>query len=140
MHIDNVSALDIEKQCKTPVYIYSKSRLINNFQKLEGALTSKLGKNYPKLIAYSVKANSNIAVINVLNKLNSGADVVSSGELKRAIKAGIQPERIVFSGVGKTADELFLALQSNVLQFNFCLLYTSPSPRDLSTSRMPSSA
>jgi diaminopimelate decarboxylase len=54
----------------------------------------------------------------VLNKLNSGADVVSSGELKRAIKAGIQSERIVFSGVGKTADELFLALQSNVLQFN----------------------
>ena len=118
LHIDNVSALDIEKKCKTPVYIYSESRLINNFKKLEGALTSKLGKNHPKLIAYSVKANSNIAVINVLNKLNSGADVVSSGELKRAIKAGIQPERIVFSGVGKTADELFLALQSNVLQFN----------------------
>ena len=118
LHIDNVSALDIEKKCKTPVYIYSESRLINNYKKLEAALTSKLGKNHPKLIAYSVKANSNIAVINVLNKLNSGADVVSSGELKRAIKAGIQSERIVFSGVGKTADELFLALQSNVLQFN----------------------
>ena len=60
LHIDNVSALDIEKQCKTPVYIYSKSRLINNFQKLEGALTSKLGKNYPKLIAYSVIKGHNL--------------------------------------------------------------------------------
>ena len=82
LHIDNVSALDIEKKCKTPVYIYSESRLINNYKKLESALTSKLGKDHAILIAYSVKANSNIAVINVLNKLNSGADVVSSGELK----------------------------------------------------------
>ena len=86
--------------------------------KLENALNLKLGKNQPKLIAYSVKSNSNIAVINVLQKLNSGADVVSSGELKRAKKAGIEGNKIVFSGVGKTDEDLALALDYNVLQFN----------------------
>jgi len=118
LHIDNISALDVEKKCKTPVYIYSELCLINNFKKFENALEAKLGKNHPKLIAYSVKANSNIAVINVLHKLKSGADVVSSGELKRAVRAGIKGEKIVFSGVGKTADDLSLALDSQVLQFN----------------------
>ncbi len=118
LHIDGISALDIEKQCKTPMYIYSELSLINNFKKLEDALESKLGKGYSKLIAYSVKANSNLAVINALHKLNSGADVVSSGELKRAKIAGIQGEKIVFSGVGKTVEDLCLALDSGVLQFN----------------------
>ena len=118
LHIDQVSALDVEKQCKTPMYIYSRLSLINNFKNLENALNAKLGKDYPKLIAFSVKSNSNIAVINVLQKLNSGADVVSSGELKRAKKAGVKGEKIVFSGVGKTDEDLSLALDYKVLQFN----------------------
>ena len=118
LHIDQVSALDIEKQCKTPMYVYSSLSLVNNFKNLENALNAKLGKDYPKLIAFSVKSNSNIAVINVLHKLNSGADVVSSGELKRAKKAGIKGEKIVFSGVGKTDEDLSLALDYKVLQFN----------------------
>ena len=118
LQIDQVSALDIEKQCKTPMYIYSRLSLINNFKNFENALNAKLGKDYPKLIAFSVKSNSNIAVINVLQKLNSGADVVSSGELKRAKKAGIKGEKIVFSGVGKTEEDLSLALDYKVLQFN----------------------
>ena len=118
LHIEDISALDIEKKCKTPVYVYSESCLVNNFMKLENALNLKLGKNQPKLIAYSVKSNSNIAVINVLQKLNSGADVVSSGELKRAKKAGIEGNKIVFSGVGKTDEDFALALDYNVLQFN----------------------
>ena len=118
LHIDQVSALDIEKQCKTPMYVYSRLSLVNNFKNLENALNAKLGKDYPKLIAFSVKSNSNIAVINVLQKLNSGADVVSSGELKRAKKAGIKGEKIVFSGVGKTDEDLSLALDYKVLQFN----------------------
>ena len=118
LHIDQVSALDIEKQYKTPMYVYSSLSLVNNFKNLENALNSKLGKDYPKLIAFSVKSNSNIAVINVLQKLNSGADVVSSGELKRAKKAGIKGEKIVFSGVGKTDEDLSLALDYKVLQFN----------------------
>ena len=109
LHIDQVSALDIEKQCKTPMYIYSRLSLINNFKNFENALNAKLGKDYPKLIAFSVKSNSNIAVINILQKLNAGADVVSSGELKRAKKAGIKGEKIVFSGVGKTDEDLSLA-------------------------------
>jgi diaminopimelate decarboxylase len=118
LHIDNVSAVDIEKEYKTPVYIYSQECLVNNFKKLEEALENKLGKDHSKLIAYSVKANSNIAVINALKNHNSGADVVSSGELKRVLQAGITGEKIVFSGVGKTSDELSLALDSGVLQFN----------------------
>ena len=118
LHIDQVSALDVEKQCKTPMYVYSRLSLENNFKNLENALNAKLGKDYPKLIAFSVKSNSNIAVINVLQKLNSGADVVSSGELKRAKKAGIKGEKIVYSGVGKTDEDLSLALDYKVLQFN----------------------
>jgi len=118
LHIDDVSALDLEKKCKTPMYVYSELSLVNNFKKLENALEAKLGKDRPKLIAYSVKSNSNIAVINVLQKLNSGADVVSVGELKRARKAGIKGEKIVFSGVGKTDEDLSLALDYKVFQFN----------------------
>ena len=118
LHVDDVSLLDIEKQFTTPVYIYSKLCLSNNYKALEEALEDKLGEKHPKLIAYSVKANSNIAVINVLKKLGSGADVVSSGELKRVTKAGIKGDKIVFSGVGKTEEELSLALDSDVMQFN----------------------
>ena len=118
LHVDDVSVLEIEKQCTTPVYIYSELCLSNNYRSLEEALDNKLGKDCSKLIAYSVKANSNIAVINVLKKLGSGADVVSSGELKRVIKAGINGNKIVFSGVGKTKAELTFALDSDVMQFN----------------------
>ena len=118
LHVDDVSILAIEKKCTTPSYIYSELCLSNNYKSLEKALDKKLGKERPKLIAYSVKANSNIAVINVLKKLGSGADVVSSGELKRVKKAGINGEKIVFSGVGKTKEELTFALDSNVMQFN----------------------
>ena len=118
LHVDNISVLEIEKKCATPVYIYSELCLSNNYKALEEALENKLGKSHPKLIAYSVKANSNVAVINVLKKINSGADVVSSGELKRVIKAGITGENIVFSGVGKTKDELSFALDADVMQFN----------------------
>ena len=118
LHVDDVSILAIEKKCTTPSYIYSELCLSNNYKSLEKALDKKLGKERPKLIAYSVKANSNIAVINVLKNLGSGADVVSSGELKRVKKAGINGEKIVFSGVGKTKEELTFALDSNVMQFN----------------------
>ena len=118
LNVDGVSILDIEKKCSTPVYIYSEKSIIDNYKNFEKALENKLGKDHPKLIAYSVKANSNIAVINVLKKLNSGADVVSSGELKRVKIAGINGEKIVFSGVGKTKEELSFALDANVMQFN----------------------
>ena len=118
LHVDDVSVLAIEKKCTTPAYIYSELCLSNNYKSFEKALEKKLGKERSKLIAYSVKANSNIAVINALKKLGSGADVVSSGELKRAKKAGINGDKIVFSGVGKTKEELTFALDSNVMQFN----------------------
>ena len=72
----------------------------------------------PATICYAVKANSNIAVIKLLADMGAGADVVSSGELTRALKAGVPAKKIVFSGVGKTADELTHALKENILQIN----------------------
>src|SRR5262249_52745332 len=70
------------------------------------------------LVCYAVKANSNLAVLRVFARLGAGADVVSEGELRRALSAGIPPERIVFSGIGKTADELEAALEAGIHQIN----------------------
>ena len=118
LHFENISLEEIAEFSGTPTYVYSKEAINKNFNNLNLALENKLGINYDKLIAFSVKSNSNIAFINRLKKLNSGADVVSEGELKRALAAGIKGEKIVFSGVGKTYEEMLYALENNVLQFN----------------------
>ena len=81
---------------------------------LNWVLSSNFKKSNP-LICFSVKANSNIQILKVLKKMGSGADVVSSGELLKAIKSGIKPNKIVFSGVGKTEDEIKLAIKKNIL-------------------------
>jgi len=118
LHIEDVSLETIAVDVGTPAYLYSEAKLIENFNLFNFALEDKLGKSFKKLIAYSVKSNSNIAVINTLQKLGSGADVVSAGELKRALKAGIKGENIVFSGVGKTIEEIEFAIGKNINQFN----------------------
>ena len=118
LHVENVSLVKISKNVGTPLYVYSKKQFQNNYNLLTSSLNKTLGKKYDILIAYSVKSNSNIAVINILNSLNSGADVVSLGELKRSLKSGISGDRIVFSGVGKTSEEMSFALDANILQFN----------------------
>ena len=118
LHVENVSLVKISKNVGTPLYVYSKKQFENNYNLLTSSLNKTLGKKYDILIAYSVKSNSNIAVINILNSLNSGADVVSLGELKRSLKSGISGDRIVFSGVGKTSEEMSFALDANILQFN----------------------
>ena len=118
LHIENVSLKEIAESSGTPTYVYSEETLHKNFNSLNAALEKKLGVHHDKLIAFSVKSNSNIAFINCLSKLNSGADVVSEGELKRSLAAGIRGDKIVFSGVGKTSEEMLFALENNVLQFN----------------------
>lgn len=95
---------------KTPFYLYSKKTLVHYFNHFTNS-----AKRYDipsPLVCYALKANSNLDVLKILQKLGSGADVVSGGELKKAIKAGIAPEKIVFSGVAKTAEEIKLALRS----------------------------
>ena len=96
----------------TPFYCYSAATLERHYRVFEKAVP----KN--SLIAFSVKANGNLGVLKTLGKLGAGADVVSGGELKKALAAGIAPEKIVFSGVGKTAEEMRLALAAGIHQFN----------------------
>ena len=113
LRVENVSALALTKKYKTPFYCYSLSQLKNNFYNF-----SKAFKTSKPLICFSVKSNSNINLLRELKKMGSGADVVSSGELLKAIKAGINKKKIVFSGVGKTEDEIKLAIKEGVLLIN----------------------
>jgi diaminopimelate decarboxylase len=113
LHAENVAIADIAAQVGTPFYCYSSATLARHAQVFAHAF----GKLKP-LICFAVKANSNIAVLKLLGQCGLGADVVSGGELRRALAAGIAPEKIVFSGVGKTADEMRFALEVGIHQFN----------------------
>ncbi len=112
LYVENVKVADIASKFGTPLYIYSKNHFVNQFKLLDGKITRK------HLICYALKANSNLAVINTFAKLNAGADVVSAGEIFRAKTAGIDTRKIVFSGVGKTVDEIQYALENDILMFN----------------------
>lgn len=117
LYVENIAISDIADQVGTPFYCYSTATLTHHFAVLTAAFEK--AKLTPKpLICFSVKANSNIAVIATLAQCGAGADIVSSGELERALRAGIAPERIVFSGVGKTPDEMAKALYAGILRFN----------------------
>jgi diaminopimelate decarboxylase len=97
----------------TPCYLYSRATIERHWQAFDSALGEQ-----PHLVCYAVKANSNLAVLNVLAKLGSGFDIVSMGELERVLKAGGSADKIVFSGVGKTADEMRRALDVGIRCFN----------------------
>lgn len=118
MHAENVPLPKIAEEVGTPVYVYSRATLERHAQVFRDAL-APLGKdgNAP-LIAFAVKSNPNLAVLKVLQRQGFGADVVSGGELIRALAAGIAPEDVVFSGVGKTSAELELGLNKKIGQFN----------------------
>jgi len=113
LYVESVSLARIAEQWGTPVYVYSLSEIESSFKRFSAAF-----KHQNVLIAYSVKANSNQAVIAALSALGAGADVVSQGELRRALLAGIPGNRIVFSGVGKKGAELEAGLRAGVHQFN----------------------
>jgi diaminopimelate decarboxylase len=110
---ENVSLQSLAEQHGTPLYVYSKATITGHFTRLDAAL-SKLNH----LICYAVKANSNLAVLNTIVKLGGGFDIVSAGELYRVIKAGGDPGKCTFAGVGKTRDEIEFALKSGIYCFN----------------------
>jgi len=116
LYCEGVPLAKIAAEIGTPVYVYSSATLERHFTVLRDALTGA-GLVEP-LIAYAVKANSNVAVLRTLANLGAGADVVSEGEIRRALAAGVPPERIVFSGVGKTEGEIAFALQTGVSEIN----------------------
>jgi len=113
LFVENVSVKRLLSKFNTPFYLYSESGIIKNYN-----LFSNNFKKSKPLICFSVKANSNIQILKVLKKIGSGADVVSGGELLRVIKSGIKPNKIVFSGVGKTEEEIRLAIKNNILLIN----------------------
>ncbi|HET6620502.1 MAG TPA: diaminopimelate decarboxylase [Dongiaceae bacterium] len=113
LHVEQVPVRRIAEAVGTPFYCYSSAALADNYRAYEKTLGA-LGIG----IFYSLKANSNQAIIRALGRLGAGADVVSVGEMHRALKAGIPAERIVFAGVGKTEAEMHAALQAGIHQFN----------------------
>ena len=112
LHAEDVPLDRLAEEVGTPFYCYSTATLTRHYKVFAGALPGDA------LVAFSVKANGNLAVLKTLAQLGAGADVVSGGELKKALAAGIPGERIVFSGVGKTKEEMRLALEAGIYQFN----------------------
>ena len=104
---------ELAERFGTPCYVYSRAAIENQWQAYEQGFT---GRSH--LICYAVKANSNLAVLNILARLGSGFDIVSVGELERVVKAGGDPSRVIFSGVGKRADEMRRALEVGIKCFN----------------------
>ena len=113
LFIEKLSIKNILKKNKTPFYIYSESQIAFNFLKFANTF-----KKTNPLICFAAKSNSNLNILKVLGKLGAGADVVSGGELLKALKAGIRPNKIVFSGVGKTEEELKIAINKKILLIN----------------------
>jgi diaminopimelate decarboxylase len=116
LHVEHVSLTEIADAVGTPVYVYSAGTIERHISVFRAALAGA-GEGEP-LIAFAVKANPNGAVLAAMARAGLGADVVSAGELLRAVAAGIKPEKIVFSGVGKTRDEMAIALSHGIGQFN----------------------
>ena len=113
LFVEDVSVQDIVYQHGSPCYIYSRATLERHWKAFDDAFGDR-----QHLICYAVKANSNIAVLNLLARLGSGFDIVSLGELERVIAAGGDPKKIVFSGVGKREDEILAALKTGIRCFN----------------------
>ena len=111
--VENISALKLTKKYKTPFYCYSLAQLKYNFNSFSNTF-----KTIKPVICFSVKSNANLTLLRELKKIGSGADVVSLGELLKAIKAGISPKKIVFSGVGKTEEEIRAAIKKRILLIN----------------------
>ncbi len=113
LHAEDVPLSDLAQRFGTPLFVYSRATLERHFRVFDEALAA-----VDHLVCYAVKANSNLAVLNVLARLGAGFDIVSRGELERVLAAGGDPARIVFSGVGKRADEMLAALQAGIRSFN----------------------
>ena len=113
LHAEDVAVREIVEKVGSPVYIYSRATLERHFKAMDDAFAG-----IPHTICFSVKANSNLAVLKTFINMGGGVDIVSGGELFRAIKAGVDPSKVVYSGVGKRDDEIEFALNTNILMFN----------------------
>jgi len=113
LHCEDVPVPAIAEAVGTPFYLYSAATLTRHFQAVDQAFAE-----VPHITCFAVKSCSNIAILNLFGNLGGGADIVSGGELFRALTAGVDPKKIVYSGVGKTPEELRYALQSGILMFN----------------------
>src|SRR3954464_13224043 len=112
LHAEDVPLDELARAAGTPLYVYSRATLSRHYKVFAEALPKDA------LIAFSVKANGNLAVLRTLARLGAGADVVSGGELFKALAAGIPASKIVFSGVGKTEAEMRSGLEAGIYQFN----------------------
>jgi diaminopimelate decarboxylase len=110
---ESVSLRALADAVGTPAYVYSRAALLSGYNEYDRAF-----QKVPHIVCYSVKANSNLGVLSVLARAGAGADIVSGGELYRALRAGVPPQKIIFSGVGKSRDEIRDALKAEILLFN----------------------
>jgi diaminopimelate decarboxylase len=113
LHAEDVAIKEIVAMVGSPLYIYSRATLERHFNAMDEAFSA-----LPHTICFSVKANSNLAVLKTFINLGGGVDIVSGGELFRALKAGVEPQKVVYSGVGKKDEEIEYALSSDILMFN----------------------
>jgi len=113
LYAEDVPVKKLAEKYGTPLYVYSYNTLLRHFKAYDEAFNG-----YPHIICFAVKSNPNASVISLFARHGGGADIVSGGELYVALKAGISPEKIVYAGVGKTADEIRFALKSKILMFN----------------------
>ena len=113
LFIEKLSVSNIVKKGVTPFYIYSENQIKENYIKF-----LKTFEKINPLVCFAAKSNSNLYILRSLGKLGAGTDVVSVGELLKALKAGIKPNKIVFSGVGKTEEELKIAINKKILLIN----------------------
>lgn len=113
LHCEDVPVPALAERFGTPLYVYSRGSILGRYEALDAAF-----RPLDRLLAYSVKANGNLSILRLLARAGAGADIVSGGELHRALRAGMPAERIVFSGVGKTRGELAQALEAGILCFN----------------------
>ena len=113
LFVESIAVQNIAKKNNTPFYLYSAQQIKKNYLGFK-----KIFEHVGPLICFAAKANTNLTIMRILGKLGAGADVVSGGELLKALKAGIKPNKIVFSGVGKTEEELKLAVRKKILLIN----------------------
>ncbi len=113
LHCEEVAVSELAEIYGTPLYVYSRATLERHWHAFDNALS-----NFDHMVCYAVKANSNLAVLNILAKLGSGFDIVSGGELERVLRAGGEVDKIVFSGVGKQRNEIQLAIDHDIHCFN----------------------
>ncbi len=118
LKVEDVSVQDLAEKHGTPLYVYSARTILEHYRKLRDAFAGAGGLNQDPVICYSVKANSNLSILKLMKDEGSGFDVVSGGELYRALKIGADPKKCVFAGVGKNDEEITYALEQGILLFN----------------------